>query len=292
MFPGMEAPKPLDFEKSKDLLSKLGESAVDSAKKAVSWFKELFTSPGEKLKGVKEGLMGALIGFLRLIGAPGKKGSDAEELQALREQIGPSPSDPSESSSEILSRLTTGTAAPLSKEAKAKWQQEREAELREIQLIKPLDHLENLSYSERIKEAVKAAIKMKIPGRHCWNWAEKVYWLAGFPFKGGNKVIFSTVGQYEGRDCGDQCAKEDQLSKIEPGDWLFINNKNESDKHGNHSVIFLGWVDEKNQIAEIAACPGGNKLGKIYPKTNLKEWRVTYISKPVQPISGPGPLIA
>lgn len=128
---------------------------------------------------------------------------------------------------------------------------------------------------ERIVKIVDKMVADKIKAKHCWDWVEKVYTAAGVKRRG----VFSCFNKYEGKDCGTQHADEKLLDQIGPGDHIFINNKNKYDKHGNHSVIFLGWVSRKNKIAKLAGFPGGSRPPVIY-KRNLNNAPVTFIAKP------------
>ncbi len=142
-------------------------------------------------------------------------------------------------------------------------------------------------YGQKIVLAAKSlAGKENFRGAHCWDWADKVYKAAGFT----HREVFRNLG-YSGRyGCPrDHCPSVQDLrgGRLQPGDWIFLNNQNSSDAKGNHSGIFLGWEDESTGLASIASCPGANKVGNI--KTyNLsheqvgdkKPCPVTWIAKP------------
>lgn len=138
---------------------------------------------------------------------------------------------------------------------------------------------ESLSTPDRILSAADELIQKKVRGESCWDWADKVYIRAGLPLS-KRKAIYDVVKNYEGTDCGQQHAEDKELDKLQPGDWLFINNKNTKDAHGNHSVIFLGWVDRANQIAKTASSPGSGGPGNIWNHTDFKKMPVTHITKP------------
>jgi len=110
--------------------------------------------------------------------------------------------------------------------------------------------------------------------KHCWDWCEHVYKAAGAK----RHTIYKSP-PYEGHDCGSCHAGPELVSRITPGDWLFINNKNTSDDHGNHSVIFLGWIDHDNLIARVGS--GSAKKPGCIHKTNLAKNQVTAIFKPM-----------
>ena len=104
---------------------------------------------------------------------------------------------------------------------------------------------------------------------HCWDWVKKVYDAAGF-----------TTGQswqdlnYTGKIAGSHRASPSQLQSLQPGDWIYINNRNQYDTHGNHSVIFLGWKGPN--IAEVASYYDNSSHIHSY---NVNEYPVTHISK-------------
>ncbi|EKD63825.1 MAG: hypothetical protein ACD_51C00188G0003 [uncultured bacterium] len=127
---------------------------------------------------------------------------------------------------------------------------------------------------QKVVDAVTAALKEGMRGDHCWDWVNKVYKKAGAQ----NQRIYQDLS-YPGKDCGDRHASESLMSKLRPGDWLYINNKNKYDENGCHSGIFLGWINEDRQIARMASCPGAGKKGHV-TRENLKQKPVTYISKP------------
>jgi hypothetical protein len=47
------------------------------------------------------------------------------------------------------------------------------------------------------------------------------------------------------------------LSRIRPGDWLYIVNHPETTPMGTHSVLFLGWDDRANGYARVLQHSGG-----------------------------------
>lgn len=105
---------------------------------------------------------------------------------------------------------------------------------------------------------------------HCWDWVEKVYNASGFDRKG----VYQDLN-YEGKDAGEHRAGPNLLGQLQPGDWLFINNKNTSDLHGNHSVIFLGWKGPN--VAEVASYY--DNAGHVHTY-DINKYPVTAISKP------------
>lgn len=107
---------------------------------------------------------------------------------------------------------------------------------------------------------------------HCWDWVKKIYDASGF-----------TMGQswqdlnYEGKIAGTHRASQSQLQSLRPGDWLYINNRNKYDTHGNHSVIFLGWKGPN--IAEVASYYDNSSHIHSY---DVNEYPVTHITKYVK----------
>lgn len=268
--------KPSDYLKeivTKENLSKLNktvkegiETAVDAAKQMFKWFSEVFTKLGNsvKEKGLKATLFGGpLIGLLNEL-SPDKK------LSSSKEKLG---SD-SESSSGSGEKLKTDQIAKAKEESKKKQDKIR----KQVEQDQEAKEIANLSVSDRIKWAIGELIGIEIPGKHCWDWVEKVYANAGVQ----RKMIFNVIGKYTGKDCGKYHADPGYLRKaLEYGDHLYVNNQNLSDDYGNHSVIFIGWIDEKNLIAKTASCPRAGKPGQIDRPRDLKKHRVTRISKPV-----------
>ena len=141
--------------------------------------------------------------------------------------------------------------------------------------LKSKAEIAKLSTPEKIIYALTLAIdKYKTSAAHCWDWVDKVYQSVGC----GRQVIYKNVN-YEGHDCGDIHASDALVNQITPGDHIFYNNKNKSDKHGNHSVIFIRWLDKANKIAEVASYNARNDNQHIH-KANLNKKPVTYIAKP------------
>lgn len=74
---------------------------------------------------------------------------------------------------------------------------------------------------------------------------------------------------------------------LKPGDHFFINNKNRYDFSGNHSEIFLGWIDKKNLVARVAGYPGKKNppyisKRRFAPNERGSDWsKVTAIVKPI-----------
>jgi len=83
-------------------------------------------------------------------------------------------------------------------------------------------------------------------GKFCWDFAFLCYFLA-------TAVPDSTYNAppWEGKVCGTHHAGPNELSKIIPGTFLYINNQNTSDVKGNHSVIVLSTDSKTATVASL-----------------------------------------
>lgn len=152
-----------------------------------------------------------------------------------------------------------------------------ETEKKDSGLSKELDELAKMpDINQRVVKIAEKMVQNKVKGEHCWDWCDKVYKAAHVK----RQELFSSFTKYEGKDCGENCAKDSQLDQIKPGAHIFINNKNKYDVHGNHSVIFLGWVDQGKRTARVAGCPFTNKPGVITTENLIKK-PVTAIANPI-----------
>jgi hypothetical protein len=242
----IEIPKSME-EAGKWTSEKLGqlkEGTVENANRVLDWFKDAFTRIKEK--GLKEGLVIPLLGYLNVFDKLGKREQPSNEnLQQLRQEV---------------DQNVQAGRKPI-----------------EPQIDKPVESNDTLlDKGTRILKAAKQAMDEKITGLHCWDWAEKVYKLAGIP---RGPILFNSVKDY-GMNCGEHPAPPDKLDQIRPGDWLFIHNRNSSDAFGNHSVIFVEWIDKEKRIAKTVSCPGQDMVGQINPRVDFNKNPVTYISKP------------
>lgn len=107
---------------------------------------------------------------------------------------------------------------------------------------------------------------------HCWDWVKKIYDASGFTMGTSWQDL-----NYTGKIAGNHRASPSQLQSLQPGDWIYINNRNQYDTHGNHSVIFLGWKGPN--IAEVASYYDNSSHIHSY---NVNEYPVTHITKFVQ----------
>jgi hypothetical protein len=134
-----------------------------------------------------------------------------------------------------------------------------------------------LTPAARIARLAELAVKKhKTEGRNCWNWVDNIYLAAGC----ARKSLVSYIGSYEGMDCGNNHATEKELNKIKPGYHIIYNNKNKSDKYGNHSVIFIKWIDREKKIAEVASYYAAKNRSNLF-NVNLNKSPVTRIFEPV-----------
>lgn len=127
---------------------------------------------------------------------------------------------------------------------------------------------------------------MGLKGKHCWDWSNKIYRMAGVTGNWPSKNIFSYTTKYSGKDCkingepGKTYATGAQYDQISPGDWIFYNNRNTSDTHGNHSAIFLEWIDKDRLLARVASGSFG-KPWHVHPSpVDFKDKPVTRLGKP------------
>ncbi len=143
----------------------------------------------------------------------------------------------------------------------------------EIQAL--MDRIETSGTGKKIVEALMQDVeKRDYMPKHCWDWVNHVYQSAGVS---GKTRIYQDLN-YEGADCGDHHASPEMMDRIAPGDWLYINNKNTADSHGNHSVIFIEWINKDTGEARVAS--GSYNVPGRLQKTNLKEKPVVSITKP------------
>lgn len=135
----------------------------------------------------------------------------------------------------------------------------------------------NLKPAERVLKMCAGKINTKERAAHCWDFCRRVMVAANCK----TRIVFKTYNQYVGRDCGNLHAKPDYVkSVVEPGDHIFINNKNTLDRYGNHSCIFVEWIDKTNLIAKVGNCRGAGKSGE-YSTVDFKKKPITFIAKPV-----------
>jgi len=170
-----------------------------------------------------------------------------------------------------------------------------------IEIREKIGGLEGLSPGQRIVKVVMFLTKPEnnMYARHCGDWVDRVYAIAGikrkktlymnlsYAFVGGDrKNGWKPESDPSRRDCRKEgiFASNALLDKVRPGDWLWVNNRNRSDRAGNHSVIFLGWVNKKARKARVASWYGnakGRQKISIYDFNNMPVTairRATYAS--------------
>ncbi|MCK9185981.1 hypothetical protein M0P48_00890 [Candidatus Gracilibacteria bacterium] len=137
----------------------------------------------------------------------------------------------------------------------------------------------------------------------CFDWVSKIYAKAGVK----RKEVFSTLNKYRGQNCGDAHAGEGEYSSLAPGDHIFYNlqknydakyeekmqlykegklkekpeRREAVDSQGNHSAIFIGWIDEGNKIAQLASGSYGTNWGMHKNPIDFNKTPITRIFKPV-----------
>jgi hypothetical protein len=171
-----------------------------------------------------------------------------------------------------LPSLTPGTKAP-----EKRWTKTAPIEIyrNDYKSYKDLPPIGEGSPGERVVKAARIICGQPgIQAAFCWDFCLKVYNYAG--------CTVSRVYQdlnYVGKDCGTHHAGPELIAQIKPGDWLYINNKNNSDEHGCHSVIVL-LINGTNIEAASAPMIKGSGVGVIN-NINLLNNPVTHISHPV-----------
>jgi len=166
----------------------------------------------------------------------------------------------------------------------------------EMQLLKAkMGNLDNMSVDEKIITIAKffcSSPENNIKARHCGDWVDKIYAMAGV-YKRKNiyhNLSYALVGgkwkdkdDPSRRDCKivGKFARQHHLNQIVVGSWLWINNRNSLDYAGNHSGIFLGWVNKSARIASIASWFGPQKGRQKIANYNFNNMPVTHIDNPV-----------
>jgi len=175
------------------------------------------------------------------------------------------------------------------KEKKDTPKDEREKLRQEVEQSTGFEAIRNDTSLTPAQKIIKTAELIKERGilsKDCGDFMEKVYRAAGYK---KTEIFRSKI--YNGKVCED-CAKEANLNKIESGDWLWLNNKNAASDRGNHSVIFLGWLNKERYLAKVTGFYAKGESFGTYnvtlrrPSENEKPekgncWPVTAIYKPV-----------
>jgi hypothetical protein len=278
MFPlGIETPQRPKLQDTKGTLEQLKESTLEGSKKIFNWFKNLFTNNKEdpssdpKKKGLLATMMGPFVGFLKLMESLGKNkpeaGQTAESLNELQQQVGQTPEALAQAATTPTPNKTPTTSIdPIAK-----------ADVALARLRQKVTN-EKLDMGSRILFAVELAMKENILGKHCWDWADKVYTIAGLP-QSRRRIIFNSAGEH-GLNCGNFPADDEKLNQLKPGDWVYTHNKNYKDFNGNHSMIFVEWIDIGKRIAKLASCHNSGQPGTFDQRYDFNKSPVVFISKP------------
>lgn len=127
---------------------------------------------------------------------------------------------------------------------------------------------------------------MGLKGKHCWDWSNKIYRMAGVTGKWPARSMFSYTKTYPGKDCkinggpGKTYATEEQYGMIQPGDWIFYNNRNTADTHGNHSALFIEWIDKDRKLARMASGSAGIPWRVHTNPVDFNNMPMTHLGKP------------
>ena len=101
---------------------------------------------------------------------------------------------------------------------------------------------------------------------------EALYKEAGLNLS-GCKRIFNIAG-FGG------AVGELNFGMLEAGDHVVFKNYNSFDKRGNHSGVFVKWIDQSNGVAEMVSYSGGAS-GKVNKhSTNFNEQPIQRIRRP------------
>lgn len=156
-------------------------------------------------------------------------------------------------------------------------QRRKQMSLEEIQALK--EKIDGDGVGSRIaklalEEASKPENEKYMP-KHCWDAINNLYRSAGVTSR---TRIYQDLN-YEGKDCGDHHASPEMLAMLAPGDWVYYNNKNTADSHGNHSALIIDY-DKETNMATVASGSYGHPLRIHSKKVNFNEMPVTHITKP------------
>ena len=162
----------------------------------------------------------------------------------------------------------------------------------EIQKIRDkMPSLEDIKNpGERVSFVAKwIAENENIYAKHCGNWVDRVYLIAGVTSKKG---LYHNLQYAKGPDGklgasrdareGAHALKENPrlVDNLKVGDWLWINNRNSFDVAGNHSVIFVGWKDKAARIAYCANWLNNSKKGQKISIVDFSKTPITHIESP------------
>jgi hypothetical protein len=124
-------------------------------------------------------------------------------------------------------------------------------------------------------------------GLHCFDFVHKIFTRAGYGGTPNNEAAdldFLWIGSqyadtYKRRTIQPRMFMTDgELEQLQPGDWLYIHNKNTYDAKGNHSIVFLGWIDKANRIAKTAEQRFSKRPGEI-AKRDFRKHPVAHLMR-------------
>lgn len=137
---------------------------------------------------------------------------------------------------------------------------------------------------KKVVEAAVKAVEEKTESDNNFNWIEAIFGNAGYSFSNKTIKIIWKGSQYPRGQAEKFIPAERLRLFLLPGDWLYVNDGNESDKRGNHSVIFEGWAEETGEAAIVIDNPGGlaeegeKPVGRIETR-NLSEQGVAHVMR-------------
>jgi hypothetical protein len=214
-------------EKGREKLRKGIDASVQVSKNIMNWFKDLLG--GDKAQQKEAGaLIGGFLGFLTSLKAEkSEKVKDDKDKQT-----------PKDGREQLKQEIEQSKTAQVCKQ---------DVQPADEKSFEAITNDTSLAPAQKIFKVAELIKERGILSKNCGDFVEKAYSIAGYE----NNRIFSSVGKYEGRDCGEHCAQKEDLDKIEAGDWLYLNNMNTSSERGNHSVIFVGWANKEKYIANV-----------------------------------------
>lgn len=142
------------------------------------------------------------------------------------------------------------------------------------------ESIEASGVRQRIVSSVMKLIENKTLGKFCWDWADKVYKAAGAE-RGATVYAHKKYKTKKKFDPDNPGVHENPpaVKNLQPGDWLYIYNRNGFDDYDDHSCIFLKWIDKENLIAQTASGPGANVPGQL-DTVDFKKTPATMVMKP------------
>lgn len=134
---------------------------------------------------------------------------------------------------------------------------------------------------QRVVNAAMDLLRTYSPGKHCWDWVEQAYRNA----RAKRRTVYRHTNYIRRAVRGDSTFNDNPenppvVASIESGDWVFVHNRNGSDRRGDHSILFLRWLDKGNLIGQAVSCPRGGCSGRIH-RVDFKRTPATLIMKPV-----------